>query len=81
MSGTTSLLVSPPPAPDCGTNTGWRKNDNICYYYNDTDVVDFHTALKRCFAEKASLVSIHTNTEQAFVNSMVRSVLRPMSVS
>nr|XP_020506487.1 macrophage mannose receptor 1-like [Labrus bergylta] len=61
----------PVPAPDCGSNPGWRKNENICYYYNDTDVVDFHTAMRRCYAEKASLVSIHSKEEQAYVNSMV----------
>ena len=60
-----------PSAPDCGTNVGWRKNNNICYYYNDTDVVDFHTAIMRCYAEKASLVSIHSKDEQAYVNTMV----------
>lgn len=58
-------------APDCGTNPGWRKNNNICYYYNDTDIVDFHTAVSRCYAEKASLVSILNQNEQAYVNSMV----------
>ncbi|KAK5617685.1 hypothetical protein CRENBAI_001663 [Crenichthys baileyi] len=62
---------SPVPAPDCGSNPGWRKNNNICYYYNDTDVVDFHTAMTRCFAEKAMLVSILNKDEQAYVNSMV----------
>ncbi|KAK2888177.1 uncharacterized protein [Channa argus] len=65
--------VPPPPvpAPDCGTNPGWRKNNNICYYYNDTDIVDFHTAMTRCYTEKATLVSIHNKDEQAYVNSMV----------
>lgn len=58
-------------APDCGSNPGWRKNNNICYYYNDTDVVDFHTAMLRCYAEKATLVSILNKDEQAYVNSMV----------
>ncbi|XP_047200502.1 macrophage mannose receptor 1 [Hippoglossus stenolepis] len=73
--GRTPILppVPPPPlpAPDCGTNVGWRKNNDICYYYNDTDVVDFHTAIMRCYAEKASLVSIHSKDEQAYVNTMV----------
>lgn len=62
------------PAPECGSNPGWRKNNNICYYYNDTDIVDFHTALTRCYAEKAMLVSILNKDEQAYVNSMVRLV-------
>ncbi|KAM4528248.1 uncharacterized protein PAE49_000185 [Odontesthes bonariensis] len=62
---------SPEPAPDCGSNPGWRKNNNICYYYNDTDIVDFHTAMRRCYAEKATLVSILNKDEQAYVNSMV----------
>ncbi|XP_014906843.1 macrophage mannose receptor 1 [Poecilia latipinna] len=62
---------SPVPAPDCGSNPGWRKNNNICYYYNDTDIVDFHTAIMRCYAEKAMLVSILSKNEQAYVNSMV----------
>ncbi|XP_055010163.1 macrophage mannose receptor 1 [Boleophthalmus pectinirostris] len=62
---------SPVPAPECGTNPGWRKNNNICYYYNDTDVVDFHTAMLRCYAEKALLVSILSKDEQAYVNTMV----------
>ncbi|KAM7392700.1 hypothetical protein PAMA_007697 [Pampus argenteus] len=62
---------SPVPAPDCGSNPGWRKNDGICYYYNDTDIVDFHTAMRRCYAEKASLVSILSKDEQAYVNTMV----------
>ncbi|XP_041666073.1 macrophage mannose receptor 1 [Cheilinus undulatus] len=62
---------SPEPAPDCGSNPGWRKNNNMCYYYNDTDIVDFYTAILRCYAEKALLVSIHSKEEQAFVNSMV----------
>ena len=39
------------PAPDCGVNPGWRKNNGFCYYYNDTDIVDFHTALRRCLDE------------------------------
>ncbi|KAF7653995.1 hypothetical protein LDENG_00075190, partial [Lucifuga dentata] len=73
--GKTPILppMPPPPlpAPDCGTNPGWRKNNNICYYYNDTDIVDFHTALTRCYAEKALLVSILNKDEQAYVNSMV----------
>ncbi|KAA8584470.1 hypothetical protein FQN60_008255 [Etheostoma spectabile] len=65
--------VPPPvvPATDCGTNLGWRKNNNICYYYNDTDIVDFHTAMMRCHHEKALLVSILNKDEQAYVNSMV----------
>ncbi|XP_026210056.1 LOW QUALITY PROTEIN: macrophage mannose receptor 1 [Anabas testudineus] len=62
---------SPDPAPDCGTNPGWRKYKNTCYYYNDTDIVDFHTAMLRCYAEHATLVSIHNKDEQAYVNSMV----------
>ncbi|XP_068430349.1 uncharacterized protein [Clinocottus analis] len=65
--------VPPPPlpAPDCGTNPGWRKNNNVCYYHNDTDIVDFHTAMTRCYHERASLVSIHSRDEQAYVNTMV----------
>ncbi|XP_051907364.1 macrophage mannose receptor 1 [Hippocampus zosterae] len=62
---------SPVPAPDCGSNPGWRKNNNMCYYYNDTDIVDFHTAMHRCWVEKARLVSILNKDEQAYVNSMV----------
>ncbi|XP_010779971.1 C-type mannose receptor 2-like [Notothenia coriiceps] len=73
--GKTPILppVPPPPvpAPDCGANPGWRKNNNICYYYNDTDIVDFHTAMGRCYEEKASLVSILNKDEQAYVNTMV----------
>ncbi|XP_042365609.1 macrophage mannose receptor 1 [Plectropomus leopardus] len=73
--GKTPILPPVPPTPqpatDCGTNPGWRKNNNICYYYNDTDIVDFHTAMERCFHEKALLVSILNKNEQAFVNSMV----------
>uniref|UniRef100_A0A3B5KXM6 C-type lectin domain-containing protein n=1 Tax=Xiphophorus couchianus TaxID=32473 RepID=A0A3B5KXM6_9TELE len=57
----------PLPAPDCGSNPGWRKNNNICYYYNDTDIVDFHTAIMRCYAEKAMLVSILNKNEQAYL--------------
>ncbi|XP_069566819.1 macrophage mannose receptor 1-like, partial [Brachyistius frenatus] len=65
--------VPPPPlpAPDCGSNPSWRKNKNVCYYYNDTDIVDFHTAMRRCHEEKALLVSIHNTEEQTYVNSMV----------
>nr|XP_020476711.1 macrophage mannose receptor 1-like isoform X2 [Monopterus albus] len=65
--------VPPPPvpAPECGPNPGWRKNNNICYYYNDTDPVDFHTAMIRCYTEKALLASILNKEEQAYVNSMV----------
>ncbi|KAJ8402327.1 hypothetical protein AAFF_G00368160 [Aldrovandia affinis] len=65
--------IPPPPipAPDCGTIPGWRKKNDICYYYNDTDIVDFHTAIERCYAANARLVSIANNDEQAFVNSMV----------
>ncbi|XP_068609207.1 uncharacterized protein [Brachionichthys hirsutus] len=65
--------MTPPPVPahDCGPNPGWRKNAGICYYHNDTDVVDFHTALERCWGEKASLVSILTGEEHAYVSSMV----------
>lgn len=59
-------------APECGSNPGWRKNNNICYYYNDTDTVDFATAMSRCYHEKARLVSILSQSEQEFVNSMVR---------
>lgn len=59
-------------APDCGTNPGWRKKNNMCYYYNDTDNVDFITAMNRCFHEKALLVSILSQSEQEYVNSMVR---------
>ncbi|XP_049459415.1 macrophage mannose receptor 1 [Epinephelus fuscoguttatus] len=71
------IPVNPPepppplPAPDCGTNPGWRKNNNICYYYNDTDIVDFHTAMRRCYDEEALLVSILSIEEQAYVNTMV----------
>lgn len=42
-------------------------------------MVDFHTAMRNCYAEKASLVSILNQDEQAYVNSMVRlflSILR-----
>lgn len=67
-----TINLSRPSAPDCGPNPGWRKNNNICYYYNDTDIVDFHTAMVRCYEEKARLVSIHSTEEQAYVNSMVR---------
>lgn len=67
--------ISPPAAPDCGSNPGWRKNNNICYYYNDTDIVDFPTAMRRCFHEKATLVSIHDKDEQAYVSSMVTPTL------
>ena len=67
-----TINLSRPSAPDCGPNPGWRKNNNICYYYNDTDIVDFHTAMVRCYKEKARLVSIHSTEEQAFVNTMVR---------
>ncbi|KAL2099694.1 hypothetical protein ACEWY4_004088 [Coilia grayii] len=65
--------VPPPPvpAPECGTNPGWRKNGTICYLYNDTDLVDFHTAIHRCYAEKARLVSIPNEKEHAYVNTMV----------
>ncbi|XP_023136670.3 macrophage mannose receptor 1 [Amphiprion ocellaris] len=69
--------ISPPeppppiPAPDCGTNPGWRKNNNICYYYNDTNIVDYYDALRACYGEKALLVTIHNKDEQAYVNSMV----------
>ncbi|KAM9450976.1 lymphocyte antigen 75-like [Clarias gariepinus] len=61
----------PSPAPDCGTNPGWRKHNGVCYYYNDTDMVDFYTALARCYMEKALLVSILDQQEQTFVLSMV----------
>lgn len=65
--------VPPPPvpAPECGTNPGWRKNNGICYLYNDTDIVDFHTASVRCYAEKARLVSILDKAEQSYVVTMV----------
>ncbi|KAM4634074.1 macrophage mannose receptor 1 [Polymixia lowei] len=73
--GKTPVLppVPPPPVPaaDCGSNPGWRKNNGTCYYYNDTDTVDFHTAWRRCEAEKATLVSILNKEEQAYVNTMV----------
>ncbi len=65
-------LPSHRSAPDCGTNPGWRKDNGICYYYNDTDIVDFHTALARCYDEHSTLVSILSKDEQAYVNSMVR---------
>ncbi|XP_024286595.1 macrophage mannose receptor 1 [Oncorhynchus tshawytscha] len=65
--------VPPPPvpAPDCGTNAVWRKNNGICYYYNDTDIVDFQTAMSRCYDEKALLVSILNKDEQAYINTMI----------
>ncbi|CAL8384873.1 unnamed protein product [Gadus morhua 'NCC'] len=73
--GTSPILppIPPPPvpAPDCGVNPGWRKHDRFCYYYNDTDIVDFHTAWERCDQEKAKLVSILSEKEQAYVNTMV----------
>ena len=59
------------PAPDCGVNPGWRKNNGFCYYYNDTDIVDFHTALRRCLDEGALLASILSQAEQAYINTMV----------
>ncbi|XP_072570731.1 uncharacterized protein [Paramormyrops kingsleyae] len=59
------------PAPECGTNPGWRKHEGLCYYYNDTDIVDFHTALLQCWAEKSLLASINSKAEQEFVNTMV----------
>ncbi|KAG7266656.1 hypothetical protein CRUP_028373 [Coryphaenoides rupestris] len=31
-------------------------NQGVCYYYNDTDYVDFHTAVSRCLDENAMLV-------------------------
>ncbi|XP_072304766.1 macrophage mannose receptor 1-like [Eucyclogobius newberryi] len=69
--GKNPILPPPVPAPDCGSNPGWRKNNNFCYYYNCTDVVDFHMAMNRCNAEKATLVSIHSEDEQAYVDTMV----------
>ncbi|XP_038845355.1 macrophage mannose receptor 1 [Salvelinus namaycush] len=65
--------VPPPPvpAPDCGTNAVWRKNNGICYYYNDTDIVDFQTAMSRCYNEKAQLVSILNKDEQEYINTMI----------
>ncbi|KAJ3605426.1 hypothetical protein NHX12_027473 [Muraenolepis orangiensis] len=62
---------SPVPAPDCGVNPGWRKYGGFCYYYNDTDTVDFHTAVRRCRQEEAHLVSINNQEVQAYVNTMV----------
>ncbi|TNM92320.1 hypothetical protein fugu_019332 [Takifugu bimaculatus] len=62
---------SPVPAPECGSNSGWRKKNGLCYYYNDTDAVDFPTALRRCRDERALLASIHDKDEQAYINSMV----------
>ncbi|XP_062410864.1 macrophage mannose receptor 1-like [Sardina pilchardus] len=62
---------SPVPAPDCGTNPGWRKNKGICYLFNDTDTVDIYTAMVRCYAEKALLVSILDEDEQSYVVTMV----------
>lgn len=61
-----------PSAPECGSNPGWRKNKGVCYYYNDTNAVDYHAALKHCLDEKALLASIHDKDEQAYINSMVR---------
>ncbi|KAK0140766.1 Macrophage mannose receptor 1 [Merluccius polli] len=73
--GTTPIVPpvppSPVPAPDCGVNPGWRKNNGFCYYYNDTDIVDFHTALRRCLEEGALLASILSQAEQAYINTMV----------
>ncbi|XP_029941424.1 macrophage mannose receptor 1-like [Salarias fasciatus] len=65
------VAPTPLPALECGSNPGWRKYNGICYYYNDTDMVDFHTAVLRCYAEKALLVSILNQHEQAYVNRMV----------
>ncbi|KPP79615.1 macrophage mannose receptor 1-like, partial [Scleropages formosus] len=63
--------IPPVPAPECGTNPGWRKHEGVCYYYNDTDHVDFYTAMIRCWDEKAQLVSILSKEEQEYVSSMV----------
>ncbi|KAL4617320.1 macrophage mannose receptor 1-like [Arapaima gigas] len=63
--------IPPDPAPECGTNPGWRKHEGVCYYYNDTEHVDFYTAMMRCGHEKAHLVSILSKKEQEFVSSMV----------
>lgn len=65
------LSQSASSAPECGSNPGWRLNDDVCYYYNDTAAVDFHAALRHCRDEKALLASIHSKDEQAYVNSMV----------
>lgn len=61
-------------APECGSNPGWRKNNNICYYYNDTEDVDFQQAVGRCLDQGALLASIHDTNEQAYINSMVACV-------
>lgn len=37
--------------------------------------MDFHEAFKRCLDEKAVLASIHDKNEQAYINSMVSSLL------
>lgn len=58
-------------APECGSNPGWRKNNGVCYYYNDTDIVDFHMAIVRCYEEKSQLVSIADEAEQSYVLSLV----------
>lgn len=66
------VTVLSPSAPECGTNPGWRKNNGVCYYYNDTNAVDYHAALRHCLDERALLASIHNKDEQAYINSMVR---------
>ncbi|TRY84221.1 hypothetical protein DNTS_026642 [Danionella cerebrum] len=61
----------PQPAPECGSNPGWRKHAGACYYYNDTDIVDFHMAMVRCYEEKSLLASIANEHEQEFIVSLV----------
>ncbi|MGH0140650.1 UNVERIFIED_CONTAM: hypothetical protein FKN15_023262 [Acipenser sinensis] len=65
--------VPPPdiPAIECGTNPGWRKNNGMCYYYNDTEITDLYTAALRCYEENARLASIADEEEQSFLTSMV----------
>ncbi|XP_066502466.1 lymphocyte antigen 75, partial [Hoplias malabaricus] len=62
---------SPEPAPDCGSNPGWRKHKGVCYYYNDTDIVDFYTAISRCYTEHSLLTSILDQQEQTYLLSLV----------
>ena len=65
----------PKPAMDKYCAAGWRLHGGFCYYVPQTPVKDHATATSQCTMKGGHLASIHSFGEQAFVVSLLASLV------